>query len=66
MRGEQMSCAYCADATLGAVFYDQCCEGCVKRMSWPFPAPTGPVPWTAKQQRDYAAQQRQQTEEAPL
>ena len=34
--------------------------------SWPFPPPTGPVPWTAKQIRDYARKQIEQTEEAPF
>jgi hypothetical protein len=33
---------------------------------WPFPPPTGPVPWTAKQVREYAQQQRNQLPEAPL
>ena len=35
-------------------------------MSWPFPPPTGPVPWTKKQIEDYARQQREQHGEAPL
>jgi hypothetical protein len=34
--------------------------------TWPFPPPGGPVPWTAKQQREYQRQQRDQTEEAPF
>lgn len=34
--------------------------------NWPFPPSTGAVPWTAQQVRDYAAQQRQQQEDAPL
>jgi hypothetical protein len=33
---------------------------------WPFPPATGAVPWTAKQTKEYAKQQRQQTEDAPL
>jgi hypothetical protein len=33
---------------------------------WPFPPVTGAVPWTAKQIKQYAQQQRQQTEDAPL
>ena len=28
--------------------------------TWPFPPITGPVPWTAKQVRDYERQQREQ------
>jgi hypothetical protein len=32
---------------------------------WPFPSHP-PVPWTAKQIKEYAQQQRQQTEDAPL
>ena len=35
-------------------------------MTWPFPPPTGPIPWTAKQEREYQRQQREQAEEAPL
>lgn len=34
-------------------------------MSWPFPPPGGPAPWTPAQQRAYQRQQREQTEEAP-
>jgi hypothetical protein len=34
-------------------------------MSWPFPQHP-PVPWTAKQIKEYAQQQRQQLPEAPL
>jgi hypothetical protein len=33
---------------------------------WPFPPSTGPVPWTTKQVREYAQQQRNQLPEAPL
>jgi hypothetical protein len=33
--------------------------------TWPFPPPCGPVPWTAKQKRDYERQQRDKREEAP-
>lgn len=33
---------------------------------WPFPAPTGPVPWTPQQERAYQRQQRKDWEEAPL
>ena len=35
-------------------------------MSWPFPPPTGPVPWTPAQQRAYQRQQRDQAEPAPF
>lgn len=35
-------------------------------MSWPFPPATGPVPWTSKQIKDHAQQQRAQLPEAPL
>ena len=35
-------------------------------MTWPFPPPTGPVPWTNKQIQEYAKQQRDQLEEALL
>lgn len=34
-------------------------------MNWPFPKHP-PVPWTAKQIKEYVQQQRQQTEDAPL
>lgn len=33
--------------------------------NWPFP-PFPPVPWTAEQIKHYEAQQRAQTEDAPL
>jgi hypothetical protein len=33
---------------------------------WPFPPPTGPVPWTAKQVREYAQEQLKKLPEAPL
>lgn len=34
---------------------------------WPFPTKENPLkPWTKKQQRDYANQQRQQLPDAPL
>ena len=38
----------------------------VLRTFWPFPLATGAVPWTAKQIKEYAQQQRQQLPEAPL
>ena len=36
------------------------------RSVWPFPPPTGPVPWTAKQKKEYELKQHQQLPEAPL
>ena len=35
-------------------------------MMWPFPPPTGPVPWTPSQERAYQRQRRDSWEEAPL
>lgn len=35
-------------------------------MTWPFPLPAGPVPWTPEQEREYAQQQREQLPAAPL
>lgn len=35
-------------------------------MTWPFPPPTGPVPWTARQERQYQQQQKKQWEESPI
>jgi hypothetical protein len=32
-------------------------------MSWPFPPPGGPVPWTRKQIQEHARQQRQRDEQ---
>ena len=34
--------------------------------NWPFPPATGAVPWTAKQIKEHAQQQRAQLLEAPL
>ena len=34
--------------------------------NFPFPPSTGAVPWTAKQIKEYAQQQRAQTEDATL
>jgi hypothetical protein len=34
--------------------------------NWPFPPPTGPVPWTKKQEQEHKAQQRKQLPESPL
>lgn len=31
---------------------------------WPFPPPTGPVPWTKKQEQEYRKKQLDETEEA--
>jgi hypothetical protein len=31
--------------------------------NWPFPPPTGPVPWTPKQKQEYERKQRQQLPE---
>lgn len=33
--------------------------------TWPFPPPSGPIPWTPAQQRDYQRQQRDDWEDAP-
>lgn len=35
-------------------------------MTWPFPLPTGPVPWTSQQIREYQRQQREQQPAAPF
>jgi hypothetical protein len=35
-------------------------------MTWPFPPATGPIPWTLEQIRQYARQQRDQMQDAPL
>ena len=35
-------------------------------MNWPFPPPSGPIPWTRKQIQEYAKQQRDDAGEAPL
>lgn len=32
--------------------------------NWPFPPPTGPVPWTPAQIAEYARQQREKAQEA--
>jgi len=34
--------------------------------TWPFPPAGGPIPWTPKQIRDYANQQRQKQPDAPF
>lgn len=31
---------------------------------WPFPPPTGPVPWTKKQEQEYQKKQLDEAEEA--
>ena len=33
---------------------------------WPFPPASGPTPWTRKQIKEYAQQQRDKAGEAPL
>jgi hypothetical protein len=33
---------------------------------WPFPPPTGPVPWTQKQIAEHARKTREELPEAPL
>jgi hypothetical protein len=32
-------------------------------MTWPFPPPEGPIPWTPKQVRDYQRQQEERARE---
>ena len=34
--------------------------------TWPFPPPSGPVPWTAKQIKQYQQEQRDKMPEAPF
>lgn len=34
--------------------------------TWPFPPPSGPVPWTTKQKHDYDRAQREKAGDAPL
>lgn len=33
---------------------------------WPFPPPSGPIPWTPAQEQAYQRKQREQAEEAPF
>lgn len=33
--------------------------------AWPFPPPGGPVPWTAKQRKQYERQEREKLPPAP-
>ena len=33
---------------------------------WRFPPPSGPIPWTAKQIKEYERQQREKAQESPL
>jgi len=40
--------------------------GILTMTNWPFPPATGAVPWTAKQIKEYAQQQRAQLPESPL
>ena len=35
-------------------------------MTWPFPPPTGPVPWTPQQIAEYQRQQHQNLPAAPF
>lgn len=35
-------------------------------MTWPFPPPTGPVPWTPAQERAYQRKRLDDAEEAPF
>lgn len=35
-------------------------------MTWPFPPAAGPVPWTAKQIKEYERQQRERQPSAPF
>lgn len=35
-------------------------------MTWPFPPPGGPVPWTPAQERAYQRRHLDDAEEAPL
>jgi hypothetical protein len=35
-------------------------------MTWPFPPPTGPVPWTPEQIKQYEQQKRESAGEALL
>ena len=34
-------------------------------MTWPFPPPGGPVPWTPAQEREYQRKLREEAEDAP-
>lgn len=34
--------------------------------TWPFPPPSGPIPWTPAQQRDHQRQQRDDWQDAPF
>jgi hypothetical protein len=34
-------------------------------MTWPFPPPGGPTPWTPEQVREYEQRQREQVPPAP-
>jgi len=35
-------------------------------MTWPFPPPSGPVPWTKAQEQEYQKKKREDLEEALL
>ncbi len=34
--------------------------------TWPFPPPSGPIPWTPAQERAYRLKRISETEDAPL
>lgn len=34
-------------------------------MTWPFPPPTGPVPWTPEQIKEYQRKKLEEAEDAP-
>ena len=40
--------------------------GIVTMTNWPFPPATGAVPWTVKQIKEHAQQQRAQLPESPM
>jgi hypothetical protein len=35
-------------------------------MNWPFPPPSGPIPWTRKQIQEYEKKKRDDAGDAPL
>ena len=37
-----------------------------EHMTWPFPPPSGPVPWSKAQEKQYQQQQRSKLPDAPL
>lgn len=34
--------------------------------AWPFPPPSGPIPWTKKQIKEYKRKKLDETEDAPI